>query len=325
MAAADLDHSDPIFPVVIAIRAVKPAVVAQGAVHASRPDVAPRGDPRLPSHRLASALIPTALCTPPDAFREHMDYISRECQPIGLDDLLQAAASGHIPERAVAVTLDDGYLDALTTASPILEDAGVPATFFVNTDRLMRSTSAGGTSSSACFSVSETLPAESWTSLLVRSDLRLPTTNRAKRAEALDRLNQAAWPLDARERGGGCCRMSSRGVAGRVAPRASHRVLTDDEVRRLAGRPGHTIGSHTVHHLALTTQPSGYEAPGNRRRQGDARAPSAARRVHLFSYPYGDFDAEVVEAVSDAGFRGGRHRGDRHGHGRDKSSAVAAM
>ena len=65
-----------------------------------------------------------------------MDYIRRECSPIGLEDLVHAAASGRIPERAVAVTLDDGYLDALTTASPILDELGVPATFFVNTDRL---------------------------------------------------------------------------------------------------------------------------------------------------------------------------------------------
>ena len=36
----------------------------------------------------------------------------------------------------MAVTLDDGYLDNFTTASPILTAAGVPATFFVTGEQL---------------------------------------------------------------------------------------------------------------------------------------------------------------------------------------------
>ena len=62
--------------------------------------------------------------------------LARDYSPISLEDLVRAAASGRIPERAVAVTLDDGYLDALTAASPILSALGIPATFFVNSGRL---------------------------------------------------------------------------------------------------------------------------------------------------------------------------------------------
>jgi peptidoglycan/xylan/chitin deacetylase (PgdA/CDA1 family) len=54
-----------------------------------------------------------------------------------------------LPERAVAVTLDDGYLDALTTAAPAFQD-GRAATFFVNSERLDEEHEAGTTSSSAC-------------------------------------------------------------------------------------------------------------------------------------------------------------------------------
>ena len=91
------------------------------------------------SHRAANPAIdriahPTpdshALCTPPDEFRAHMTWLRRHCLPMALDALV-AAAAGCIPERAVAVTLDDGYLDAFA-ASDILLAADVPATFFVN-------------------------------------------------------------------------------------------------------------------------------------------------------------------------------------------------
>ena len=144
MTQADLDHVDARFPVVIAIRAVKPdgGFDSSHAGSAFRRTGKPDPTTSFPAailayHRIAE-LTPDshALCTPPDVFREHMAYIRRECCPIGLDQLVDAAASGRIPERAVAVTFDDGYLDALTAASPILGDLGVPATFFVNTDRL---------------------------------------------------------------------------------------------------------------------------------------------------------------------------------------------
>src|SRR4029077_6767892 len=124
-------------------------------------------------HRIAE-LTPDshAVCTPPDIFREHMSFIRHEFSPISLDDLIQAAASGAIPERAVAVTLDDGYLDALTTASPILTALGVPATFFINSDRLGHEH-------------------EKWWALLHR--LPLP-------ASELEALNRSMWALDANGR-----------------------------------------------------------------------------------------------------------------------------
>jgi peptidoglycan/xylan/chitin deacetylase (PgdA/CDA1 family) len=131
--------------------------------------------------------------------------------------------------------------------------------------------------------------------------LRLPTATAAQRANALELLNQAAWPLDA----GGRKRLLADVMAwsgGMIAPRATHRVLTDTEIRTLAGRPGHDIGSHSVHHLALTTQP-----PATVEKEiGDDRAALEKllqRPVHLFSYPYGDFNAATVAAVARAGFR----------------------
>jgi peptidoglycan/xylan/chitin deacetylase (PgdA/CDA1 family) len=131
--------------------------------------------------------------------------------------------------------------------------------------------------------------------------LRLPTTTPAERADALERVNQAAWPLDA----GGRTRLISDVMAwcgGTIAPRATHRVLTATEVHTLAGRPGHDIGSHTVHHLALTTQPS---ATVEKEISDDRTALQELLQqpVHLFSYPYGDFNAATVAAVANAGFR----------------------
>ncbi len=300
VSTAELDYEDPTFPQIIAIRAVKPDAPA------SAPSVVSGSGQTfsaaiLAYHRVAR-LSPDshALCTPPDVFREHMACLRDNYSPMGLEDLVRAAASGRIPERAVAVTLDDGYLDALTVASPILTELGVPATFFVNTDRLDEKHERWWDVLERIFLTESTIPAV-LALKIAGQDLRMPTATAAQRADALEALNRVAWPLDAPARAG---------LAGDVlawsgtdrAPRDTHRVLTGDEVRVLAGRPGHTIGSHTIHHLALTTQP----VDTKRKEVVEhkiALERLLERQVRLFAYPYGEVDADTLTIVQEAGFR----------------------
>jgi len=304
MNPADLDRTDPQFPLGVAIRATKPITPAPYVGHPFRGgNRAGRTNSGLivSYHRIAD-LSPDshALCTPPAVFREHLACIRHECTPMALDDLIRAAASGTLPERAVAVTLDDGYLDALTGASPILMEHGVPATFFVNSDRLDDEHERWWDILERVFSSLPSLPPR----LSIRvgtQDLQLPTTTPVERAAALDALNGAAWTLD------GAARQQL--VAGVLewcgaspSARASHRVLTGGELRALAARPGHTIGAHTVNHLALTC----HGADVKRREIAHDKAALErvlGRPVDLFSYPYGELDADTVAAVRDAGFR----------------------
>src|SRR5262249_4135139 len=156
------------------------------------------------------------------------------------------------PRRAVAVTFDDGYRDALTTASPILRAFGIPATFFVNSDRLGEAHERWWDIMERVFLASDALPPE----FDIHSDryhVRAQTATPAERRAALERVNEAAWALDAADRAS----LAASVVAWsglELDPRESHRVLTCEELRTLASRPGHSIGGHTVHHLALTTQ-----------------------------------------------------------------------
>lgn len=58
---------------------------------------------------------------------------------IHLDDLVQAVREQRLPpRRAVAITIDDGYVDNLEIAEPVLRRHGFPATIFLVSERLGR-------------------------------------------------------------------------------------------------------------------------------------------------------------------------------------------
>ena len=55
---------------------------------------------------------------------------------VPLADAVKMLHAGGPPEKLVAITFDDGYLDNATTAAPILKELDVPATFFISTDMI---------------------------------------------------------------------------------------------------------------------------------------------------------------------------------------------
>jgi peptidoglycan/xylan/chitin deacetylase (PgdA/CDA1 family) len=72
-----------------------------------------------------------SLCVSPSRFAAHMRWLRQNARPEPLSALAPALRSRRLPDRAVAVTFDDGYRDQWTVAAPILRDHGIPATFFI--------------------------------------------------------------------------------------------------------------------------------------------------------------------------------------------------
>jgi peptidoglycan/xylan/chitin deacetylase (PgdA/CDA1 family) len=70
------------------------------------------------------------------SFRRQMEYLRETYEVVSLRDAVRRLARGQRPQRLVAITFDDGYLDNATTAAPIMRALGLPATFFVSTDMI---------------------------------------------------------------------------------------------------------------------------------------------------------------------------------------------
>jgi peptidoglycan/xylan/chitin deacetylase (PgdA/CDA1 family) len=66
-----------------------------------------------------------------DDFRMQMSCISEVCNVLPLSELVYRFGEGSLPANAAAITFDDGYINNLTHALPVLEEYQLPATIFV--------------------------------------------------------------------------------------------------------------------------------------------------------------------------------------------------
>ena len=69
-----------------------------------------------------------------DTFRRRMQILKDfGCNVLPLSEALTRLHDGTLPERAVAITFDDGFHDYYSVAFPILEEFGFPATLYLTT------------------------------------------------------------------------------------------------------------------------------------------------------------------------------------------------
>lgn len=71
---------------------------------------------------------------PPETFRRHLQIIADEgYRPVTLSQLAAEMDKPDTPDNLVCITFDDGLLDFVTGAMPVLEEFGYPANLFIAT------------------------------------------------------------------------------------------------------------------------------------------------------------------------------------------------
>jgi peptidoglycan/xylan/chitin deacetylase (PgdA/CDA1 family) len=174
---------------------------------------------------------PPSTSTAPDRFAMHLDYLEQAgFEVVRLEDLIKAhAAGGPLPDRAAAITFDDGYRSIYEAAWPLLKRRGWPFTVFVN-----------------------------------------------------------SAPHD----------------------RGSPLFMSWDQLRELS-EGGATIANHTVSHPHLLERLPGQDEAAWRRwvmsEISDAQArirQEIGAAPKLFAWPFGEFDAALVDVLGELGFTG---------------------
>ena len=68
-----------------------------------------------------------------ERFNQHCQWLSRSFNVLPLPEAFHRMQEGTLPPRAVCITFDDGYLDNVTHALPILKAHHLSASFFIAT------------------------------------------------------------------------------------------------------------------------------------------------------------------------------------------------
>ncbi|MBL7224521.1 MAG: polysaccharide deacetylase family protein [Desulfobacteraceae bacterium] len=245
------------------------------------------------------------LAVSPINFESQLAVLSEICRVVPLHHLIAEARSGELKPNTVALTFDDGYLDNLTNALPILEKFNLHATIFVTSGLIGSPQEFWWDALERIFLTCEPLPEflrlsnrgreHAWDMCSpegrVMAYEQLCSHIRTKRASEINEI------LDSLFRWAGLEQIS----------RTTHRVMNEANLKDLSSYPLIEIGAHGVNHVILNLmrpEDQRYEI----RESKKALEGITGKPIRLFSYPYGtaaDFNEITKKILAEEGFEGG--------------------
>jgi peptidoglycan/xylan/chitin deacetylase (PgdA/CDA1 family) len=253
-------------------------------------------------------------------FAEHLDVMRKHFHPISVSALADALRTKRVPDRAVAVTFDDGYADNLYAATPLLERLEIPATVFVISGYVDASKEYWWDELERILLRPGTLPRELRLSLdgtehrwelgavatYTEEEYAADRHRRVWQAAKDSRLAlfydvwqklQPLFPWQQEEALGAL----REWACVPAEPRSTHRPMSSDELVKMERGGLVSVGAHTVHHPLLSSLPAAEQeqqiVQSKRHLERILSHP-----VREFSYPFGAYAEETVPMVRAAGF-----------------------
>jgi len=217
-------------------------------------------------------------------------------QVLPLDAAVRALRDGRLPQRAAAITFDDGYADNHDQALPILQRHGLSATFFVATAFL----DGGRMWNDTIIEAVRGCRADALRFEPAGIDEAMPLGGAAQRRALIERVIGHAKYLPPAQRQV----LVDEFAARCAAPLPTDLMMSSEQVRRLR-RAGQLVGAHTASHPILARLPRD-EAEREIRLGREALQALLDEPVALFAYPNGkpgqDYRDETVAIVRELGF-----------------------
>lgn len=240
------------------------------------------------------------LAVSPDNFRAHIKFLKNQYNIVDLKNLDNDIKN---EERdSVIITFDDGYYDLLYNALPILEEFEVPATMFITTGNI-------GTRR------------ENWTDSILRAifnckvyheefslkddwiDCSWNTKSMQERIE-LYKILRVLLQCSCKERREIYEKKLLEWAGLSEQGRIDRRILTEEEIKKLAKSPFVTIGAHCVTHPSLRW----LDLEEQKSEIHDSKIKLEeiiGRKVDLFAYPFGtldDYSESTIQILKKEGY-----------------------
>ena len=233
---------------------------------------------------------------PADVFESQLAFLSQHRRVISMRQLIELTRQGQSPQpRTVVVTFDDGYLDNLTVAAPLLHRYELPATLFLPTAYIDRAETQWIDQAYSAFKF------RTCSHLTVNGgDDRVFDLDEPAECEAAYRcVCNLLMTAGAQQRRALLDAVVDQLAPSQVPPRLT---MTWDDVRTLTERyPRFDIGGHTVEHTDVTSTSAEQAREELRGCSSRIEANTGVRPRH-FSFPYGRSSDELRAVAADAGF-----------------------
>jgi peptidoglycan/xylan/chitin deacetylase (PgdA/CDA1 family) len=291
---------------------------------------------RLARSRTAGALVltyhrvidvngdPQLLRVTPQHFAEQLSVLRQHYRVVPLRTLLRRLGAGEEIAGTVALTFDDGYVDNLEVAQPLMERFETPATVFIASHYIGGNRGFWWDELEALLLDAEPIPQTLRLNIRGRryewdfadDCLYEPAQHKqhqqwhvelasapTRRHRVYQRLHKLLYNLAPDERDAVLDKLR-QWAARETCARASHRTLTAQELHTLAASPLIEIGAHTATHPALSMlsrSAQEVEIRGGKQRLEEL----IGRETTSFAYPYGSlssFDEASVAIVKASGF-----------------------
>ena len=257
-------------------------------------------------HRVADDPIDSQLlAVSPAHFEAHLIELKQNYRVLSLNTLLEEIHQNTFIPNSVAITFDDGYLDNLTNALPLLEKYNLPATFFITSGMIQCNKEFWWDAIERVFLQTPIIP----------SILQITTDEESKEWHLLNHENRlcAYEELSMMLHSKPYTEIEAfmdqlyqwAGIDFKA--RDSHRILTSDQLKQLALSRCVTIGSHTMTHSRLSSLSSDDQRVEiiNSKQQLESMINHS---IQIISYPFGmqsDFTNETIDLVQSAGYMAG--------------------
>ena len=222
----------------------------------------------------------------PGQLAMHLDFYARHYNVVPVSAL---EGNGH-PERALAITFDDGYRSVFVNALPLLRERRFPVSIYLVSEVLERNSIIWVNTLTWCLN---RMPGV--TGALARKHFKLPAPPSRHQV-----MQVALYQYDA---------SIVRALLDEIAAHADARTMKDEAADLFASwndvtsasEPWISFGNHTATHPNLTCLTD--DELTREIRDSQSQLGKRLKAVTSFAYPFGAHDARVESAAVSEGFR----------------------